>query len=132
MIDFQHNCMKRRNSNVTQSLPTTEMKIFVLLCYFILMGSTIQAAITRIAQTSDLMYATFFNYFACELSGKSPECDSVKVPLDVLTVPGEWVTANIFMGLFPAFQLIYIVNFGDIKQKCLYWVCRIRKNEIKD
>ena len=132
MIDFQHNCMKRRNANVTQSLPTTEIKILVLLCYFIFLASTIQAAITRMAQSSDQIYATFLNYFACELSGTSPNCDAAKVPLDGLTVPGEWVAANIFMGVFPFFQLIYILNFGDIKQKCLYWVCRTRKNEAKN
>ena len=124
--------MKRRNSNATQTLPTTEMKILVLLCYFIILISTIQAVFTRIPLTTDQVYATFVNYFACELSGTSPECNAAKEPIEELTVPSESVAANILMGMFPVFQLIYIVNFGDIKQKCLYYVCCIRKNEVKN
>ena len=131
MFDFQHKCMKRRNSNATESLPTTEMKILVLLCYFIILLSTIQAVFTRMALTTDQVNATFLNYFACELSGTSPKCNAAKTLIDELTVPGEWVAANIFMGMFPVFEMILIVNFGDVKQKCLYWVCCIRKNEAK-
>ena len=136
MIDLQHNWMRRRNLNAKTSLPTTEMKILVLLCYFILLGSAIQAATTIVARNSDQFYAAILNYFTCELSGTSPECDAEKVALDVLTVPILWITVHMLLGAFPAVHLLYVVNFGEVKQKCLYCVkdkvCCIGKNDAQD
>ena len=93
----------------------------------------IQAATTVIARNTDNVYAAFVNYFACEASGTSPKCDAAKVALDALTVPGLWITVYILLGAFPAIYLLYVVNFGEVKQKCLYCVKdkmgRIGKND---
>ena len=132
IFGFQHNLIRRRTSNLATSLPTTELKILILLCYFILLASVIQAATTVIARNTDNFYAAFVNYFACEASGTSPKCDAAKVALDALTVPGLWITAHVLLGAFPAAHLLFVVNFGEVKQKCLYCVkdkvCCIGKN----
>ena len=103
-------------------MPTTETKILILLCYFVLLATMITAATTITAQNSDKLIAGFENYFACEAAGTSPKCDSIKEALEPLAAAEIWITVHVLFGIFPAVHLLYVVNFARLQQLCLSWV----------
>eukprot|EP00731_Ephydatia_muelleri_P026169 Em0018g269a len=128
MIVVKHKLI-RRSSNVDKSLPTIEIKLLALRCYFIFLAALLQTATTIIARNHDKIYANFLNYFVCESAGTSPKCNAAKEALEALTLPGVWMTLQLLLGTFPAVYLVYVVNFREVKQKCLCFVkdkvCRI-------
>ena len=111
------------------------MKLLALRCYFIFLAAVIQATSTIVTRNHDQFYAAFLNYLACESAGTSPKCNAAKEAMEELTVPGVWMTLQVLLGTFPAVYLVYVVNFGEVKQKCLYCVdkvCCIGKNDAQD
>ena len=109
--------MKRRNGNVS-SLPSTEMKILIVLCYFAVLAPVIVANTTITALNTDKLITAFANYFACEATGTNPKCDDMKKALEPLTAVGPIFSIHLLMGGFPIVLLLYAVNFGAIQQKC--------------
>ena len=98
-------------------MPTTELKLLLLLCYLISFGPTITVAATITAKNTDKLISGFGNYFACEAAGTNPKCDSIKTALQTLGAYEIWTTVHALIGLFPVLNLLYAVNFGAIQEK---------------
>ena len=114
---FQHNIMKRRNANPATSMPTTEIKVLILLCYLILLFAMLTTIATLLAKNADNLNLSIVEYFTCEATGRSPKCDATKEAIQSLTYPETWITMVIFLGAFPGVQLLYVVTW-----KCLLFM----------
>ena len=115
--------MKRKNSNAAGYRHTEDLRILILLSYFILLGASIVAANSIYARNVQQYFRTIFYYFAaCAVKDTSSNCDAIIEDLETLATPGTWITLQICLGAYPGVQLLYVVNFGDILRKCLLHV----------
>ena len=97
----------------------TEIKLLFLLCYFIVLGSTITTATTILAKNLDVLGTDVAEYFECAATGTRPECEAAKEAFQAPTASQLWTAIIVLLGLFPAVHLLYVVNFGVLKQKFL-------------
>ena len=111
--------MKRINVNIAKSIPTTEIRVLILLCYYILLLTISVTMATLLAKNADTLNFSFVEYFTCEATGRSPKCDATKEAIQSLTAPETWITMVIFLGAFPGVQLLYVVNIDKVVRKCL-------------
>ena len=114
---FQHKIMKRINANAATSIPTTEIRVLILLCYFILLIVMLTAIVTTLAKNADNLNFSILEYLACEATGRSPTCDATKEAFQPLAAQGIWIVVIIFLGAFPGVQLLDIVA-----RKCLRYM----------
>ena len=115
--------MKRKNSNAAAYRHTEDLRILILLSYFILLGAIIVAANSIFAKNVQQIYNTILYYFAaCAVKDTGSNCGAIKEDLETLATPGVWITFQICLGAYPGVQLLYVVNFGDILRKCLLHV----------
>ena len=114
--------MKRINANAATSVPTMEIRVLVLLCYFIVLSGMITAIATLLAKNADNLNFSIVEYFACEATGRSPKCDAAKEAIQPLTAAGTWIPVIIFMGAFSGVHLLYVVNIDKVARKCLLYM----------
>ena len=119
--------MKWRNSNAAASLPTVEIRILLLFCYFTVLGTLIVTTNTIFFINVDQTFSAVAAYVACEAAGASPKCSAAQEDLDALSIPGIWSALFSNLGLFPAVHLLYVVNIGGIMKKCLLCIKRKKK-----
>ena len=114
--------MKRINANAATSIPTTEIRVLILLCYFIFLIVMLTAIVTTLAKNADNLNFSILEYLACEATGRSPKCDATKEAFQPLAAQGIWIVVIIFLGAFPGVQLLYVVNIDIVARKCLRYM----------
>ena len=63
----------------------------------------------------DDIYEAVEQYAVCQASGDSSECDSIRDELDTLNYPGLLNTCYILMAILNITNLIFVLQFRDIK-----------------
>ena len=94
---------------------TVEVKIIIVVCYFLVIGICTFASYTvRLWQNIGMQ--EFTTYFNCEGDGGESECDRSVIDS---TIPAQVLLdiSQITIGLFPAVNLVYAINIRKIKDK---------------
>lgn len=88
-----------------------ERKILIVLCYYVVVASFSLTQYTVVIRNLDAFAIQLEQYFVCELSGHDPSnpCDRNK--FRQLSNPGVTTATFILLGLFPLFNLIYVLNY---------------------
>jgi hypothetical protein len=95
---------------------TPERKILITLCYYVLMSVVALTRFTFIVRNAEAFEGRLTDYFACEAGGKNPDCD--RNDFRQHTNPTLSAMSLALIGLFPAVNLIYAINVGELKEKC--------------
>ena len=119
---FQHKIMKRINANGATPMPTTEIKVLILLCYFLFLLAMLLTVATLLAINVDNLNLYIVEYLVCEATGRSPKCDAIKEAFQPLTAQKIWMVVIILLGAYPGLQLLYVVNIDKIARKCLLFM----------
>ena len=63
--------------------------------------------------------AAIKEYWQCEAIGIDPDrpCINLRASFEELTYPGLYVLGYLIFGLFPAVNLIFVVNIKELKKK---------------
>ncbi len=97
---------------------TAEKKIFIIFCYYVVLGVIALTTFTLSVKNDDETIAEFQKYFVCEGKGIDPnnpeECD--RSGFERYQTPGLTASAYILVGIFPAVSLIFAVNGKELKQ----------------
>ena len=73
--------------------------------------------VRSISSFSDALLA----YFACEAAGVSAsrDCGSEKKAYQSLNHFGTSILSYVLLGLLPTVSLLYVIQFGELKQHCV-------------
>ena len=114
---------ERKHSNLKQSrrplkFGTAEKKIFIVLCYYVLLSIVSLTALSLNTGVAGPLRAAIERYFICELGGHNPSDPCSRSEFEKFTYP--WVTtlAFILLSLLPFVNLVYAVTIQDAKQLC--------------
>ena len=103
-------------------MPTTEIKVLILLCYFLFLLAMLITIATLLPINDDNQNLYIVEYLACEATGRSPKCDAAKEAFQPLTAHEVWTVLAILLGAYPGLQLLYVVNIDKVTRKCLLFV----------
>ena len=107
-------------------MPTTEIKVLILLCYFLLNAAMLITIATLLAINVDNLNLYIVEYLVCEATGRSPKCDAAKEAFQPLTAQELWMVVITLLGAYPGLQLLYVVNIDKVTRKCLLFVTNKR------
>ena len=99
-----------------------ELKVLLILCFYIIIGAAVLALFTRELIVMS-MKAIILEYFLCESKGMLPNsnesrCVHLEQSVEEIFNPiSSAVAIMIFIGLVPSVNLIYVLNFSDLKSK---------------
>ena len=87
-----------------------ERKILLVFLYYVTLGAVALTSFTLATKFASQNIAATLQYFDCEKSGRNSTCD-----LDIKQFPMVTLTAYVLLGLFPAINLVFVVNTKDLK-----------------
>ena len=87
-----------------------ERKILLVFLYYVTLGAVALTSFTLATKYASQNIAATLQYFDCEKSGRNSTCD-----LDIKQFPMVTLTAYVLLGLFPAINLVFVVNTKDLK-----------------
>ena len=106
--------MKKHRNDPKVYVWNAEAKIFVIMCYYIVMGSVTLCAYSYFLVTADETTEAFQTYFLCQSVPGSSDCGDP--PLAPLRAFNALASAAYFIqGLFPAIVLIFVVSCSNNK-----------------
>ena len=70
---------------------------------------------TLIVRNFDDIYEALEQYAVCQASGDKDSCDEIRDELDTLNYPGLLNTCYILMAILNITNLIFVLQFRDIK-----------------
>ena len=92
---------------------TTEIKLIVVLCYYILLASASIIDFAYISENTDALHESTVNYFYCKSRGEDPNnpCPRDFEEFDVAIVTA---CTLIILSLYPLYVLMFAINFQEI------------------
>ena len=96
---------------------TVEVKILIVLCYFL--GTGIFVLISNIVRSwQNIGMQELQTYFICESDGSTSNSTCDRSVIDS-AIPAQVLfdASQIILGLFPVVNLVYVVNFQKMKVK---------------
>lgn len=122
-----------RNKLSTNSNWVAETKVLVILIYYLVLGVVVLTVLTNSLTKRVNFNEEADRYFACEASGIIQEDDletgsstCKREGLEKLVNPVPTAIAFALLGLYPAINLVYVINFKELKKEL--W-CRAKKIE---
>ena len=106
---------------------SSEIKVLIVLCYYIILGVVVLSTLTIAMTTLSQLLTEVTKYFDCEGQPQSLEnnvttnstsdstCD--RRPLERLVDPIPTTIAFIVIGIYPAVNLVYTWNYQELKEK---------------
>lgn len=111
-------------------MSVAERKLFLIFCYYVLLGTMVVLALYKIAANDQLQYEfALQQYFLCSKSGASSDCKQYKDKVEALTTLELSMAAYVMMGLFPAVSLFYAIHVERLLTYC--GLLRERQIEMK-
>ena len=79
----------------------------------------VMTAYTIVSRNEEVVMAAIKEYWQCEAIGIDPDrpCIEMRASFEKLTYPGLNILAYLIFGLFPAINLIFVVNIKELKKK---------------
>ena len=98
---------------------TAERKILIVFCFYIMLAMLVMTAYTIVSRNEEVLMAAIKEYWQCEAIGIDPDrpCIKMRASFEELTYPGLNILAYLIFGLFPAINLIFVVNIKELKKK---------------
>ena len=112
---------ERGSCNLYFSVP--EIKMLLLLSYFIAFGVTTLVNFSIVISEADGFYYDLLKYFECNLFGSNPRCEEYRQKFEKHLKPGLNAVTFIMLGL-PWAHLLFAVQAHDVKQlmkKMMTW-----------
>ena len=102
-----------------------ERKILIIFCYYVLVVVIALIAFTVTTSNIGQFAAAVADYWLCELTGVDPEnpCDELRASLERFQFPVLSSFSYILLWIFPAVNLIFVVNIRELKQKFKICFC---------
>jgi len=113
---------EKGSCNLHFSVP--EIKILLLLSYFIAFGVITLVNFSIGISEADGFYYDLLVYFECNLVGSDPRCEVYRQKFEEHLKPGLNATTFIMLGLLPWVHLLFAIQAHDVKQlikKVLTW-----------
>lgn len=89
--------------------------MLLLFSYYVLFGVLFLTTSTLIVRNYDNIYRSLEDYAICQAQGDNPKCDEIREELDGLNYPGLLNTCYILMAVLNISNLIFVLQFRDIK-----------------
>ena len=109
---------------------TPEMKILIVLCYYVLSAVIALISFTLSTKNSEQFVSRLLDHFDCEMHGQDPEnpmaCD--RNDFRQFSSPELAALVAALFSLFPVVNLVYVVNIKELKQKCKAYRLRRERN----
>ena len=102
-------------------ISTSERKILIVLCYYILLSVVALTGVTIPLRNSELLANALTEYWQCETAGVDPLCNRLRASFEEQTNPGIITVSYVLLWIFPAVNLIFAVNISELKQKFKTW-----------
>lgn len=98
---------------------TAERKILIVFCYNVMLVMLAMTSYTIGSRNEEVVMAAIKEYWQCEAIGIDPDrpCINLRASFEELTYPGLYVLGYLIFGLFPAVNLIFVVNIKELKKK---------------
>ena len=107
------------SQNKAIKIGTAEKKILMALSYYVLVTVFSLMSFTLTTRNSGPFVMQLQAYFACEGRGRDPDNPCDRNNFQQLAYPGVATTSNVLLGLFPAVNLLYVLNIRELKDKCI-------------
>ena len=116
---MQHTAAVKWNSSRKSVIGPAEIKIFIVLCYYVIIGSVALAAFTLNATTSANFITKLYQYFACKANGDHNSCDAELTAYEMFTNPEIGTASLVLLGFLPAVNLVYVVSCDNLQRMCV-------------
>ena len=113
----QHGLLRVKMSKHPLQISTSERKILIVLCYYILLSVVALTGVTIPLRNSELLANALTEYWQCETAGVDSLCNRLRASFEEQTNPGIITVSYVLLWIFPAVNLIFAVNISELKQK---------------
>ena len=117
----QHGLLRVKKSKHPLQISTSERKILIVLCYYILLSVVALTGVTIPLRNAQLLTVALIEYWQCEAAGVDPLCNRPRTSFEEQTNPGIITVSYMLLWIFPAVNLIFAVNVSELKQKFKTW-----------
>ena len=106
---------QRRLLNCTMAAITPEVKMLILLCYFVVFTSVLSAHVIVSIQDTKPITENLYAYFVCQMNGANHNCDKLQAEFRQHLMPNLISTTFIMIGLINWVYLIFPIHYKDIE-----------------
>ena len=92
-----------------------EIKILILLSYFVVFGIVSLVNLTITINEAEPFLDDLFNYFACQLGGYDPQCEDFRRQFEKHLKPGLNGTSILLLGLITWVHILIATKAQDYK-----------------
>ena len=92
-----------------------EIKVLILLSYFIVFGIVSLVNLTITINEADPFLHDLLNYFTCQLGGYNPECEEFRRQFEKHLKPGLNGTSYLLIGLYTWVHVLIATKAQDYK-----------------
>ena len=107
--------LKRENGCFAIKFSVPEIKVLILLSYFIVFGIVSLVNLTITINEADPFLHDLFNYFTCQLGGYNPECEEFRRQFEKHLKPGLNGACYILLGLNTWVHILIATKAQDYK-----------------
>ena len=95
-------------------MKTAERKIFIILCYYIVLASVALASFSIYSSSGSMFIEEVVKYFICEAGGSGKTCDSERKRYESFFNPGPSMVTFLLLGALPVVNLTYMLNLNGL------------------
>ena len=101
-------------------ISTPELKILIVFFYFFIFDVTSLTGFTIATQNITEFESELTLYFICESQGVQPG-SMCERGFNRMGNEVALIFVYILLGFFPVVSLVYVINYQEMKEKCLKW-----------
>ena len=104
-------------SGLQRKAKAVEVRVLIILCYFILLGVSALTTFSVSSQNIQHFTRELISYLLCESTGTTNGklCD--RMAFEQFSNPIPTALSFLLLGLYPVVNLIYVVHIQELKQK---------------
>ena len=92
-----------------------EVKILLLLSYFIIIGIISVVNFSISVTNLNKFLEDLFRYFVCELNGDNPHCENIRKEFEGHLNPGLNLTSFVLLAFLTWVHLLFAIRLEDVK-----------------
>ena len=106
----------KKSSNPFQ-FGTAQKKLLIVFCYYVVLCVVALTSYTVTTKNTPIMVKSAKKHFFCEQSGHDPNEPCSRSEFEKLTnASGITLSYTLLMAVFPAVNLVYVVNIRELKE----------------
>ncbi len=106
-----------------------EIKLLIVCAYYIVLVAVALSSLTISTRNIETLQEALVKYFSCEQDGLDQNNPCSQNDIEKLLHPYLRAFSYVFLGLFPVFNMIYIVNVQEMRNTIKKWQ---RKTKFQD